>query len=346
MTQKTRNILFTVTTLLFLIFAPTVVFYSQGYRFDFDNFEIVQTGAFYFYVTPREAKISITKKDQLVIEKETSFFFGTSYIENLIPQKYRVVVSKDGYHSWEKNLDVNPKKVTEANNITLLPKDLGLVVIEENVLDFSNGVVALEDLTYSIGGDIEELPEESIIDEDVLAYMISGKEVITLTKDGFIKKGSGVMKMKPLEIVEGVEYKLYYLNSIVVRADDDFYFLNKDLEYELLFSSPNDPILSPDKNKLAYFNSNEIKVLFLSDLEQVFLTRVSKKIKDLYWLNSHYLIFNVSGEIKSIEIDNRDKVNTVDLEYIDHESIYFNQKNKKLYILSNNQLMESRKMVP
>lgn len=349
MTKKTRNILFVAVALLFLILSPVVVFYSQGYRFDFDNFEIVKTGAFYFRVMPHEAKISITsiKKDQLIIEKETSFFFGTLYLENLIPQRYNVVVSKDGYHSWEKNLDVYPKKVTEANNIILLPKDIGLTVVEENVLDLSsNGIVTLEDSSYSINGDGEESPKESVVDEDVLAYMIHNNEMIALTKDGFIKKGGGIMKMKPLEIVEGKEYKLYYLNGIVVRVDDDFYFLNKDLEYELVFNSPNDPILSPDGKKIAYFNNNEIKILFLNDLEQVFLTRVSEKIQDVYWLNPYYLIFDVSQEIQSIEIDNRDKVNIVDLAYLDHESIYFSQKNKKLYVLSNNQLMESERIVP
>jgi len=334
MTQKKRNILFVIVTLFFFIFAPVVVFYSQGYRFDFNNFEIVKTGAFYFRVVPREAKISISFQDQLIVEKETSFFFGTLYLENLIPREYKVIVSKDGYHSWEKNLDINPKKVTEANNITLLPKEIELKTID--------GALELFNKEEEV---IEEVIEE--VDEDFLAYGVNNNnEIVFLTKDGLIKKGGEVMRMKPFEIKEGADYKIYFLNTIVIRENDDFYFLNKDLEYKLVFSSPNDPVLSPDNSKIAYFNDSEIKILFLNNFKQSFLTRVSKKIQDVYWLNSDYLIFSVPGEIKSIEIDNRDKANIVDLEYIDHDSIYFNQKNKKLYVLVGDEVMESKKLLP
>ncbi|HDZ54387.1 MAG TPA: hypothetical protein ENI19_01270 [Candidatus Nealsonbacteria bacterium] len=127
MTKQARTILFVSITALFFLMAPLIIFYSQGYRFDFKTKKIFQTGAFSFKAWPQEAWISIDNK----LVKKTDFFFGTVYIENILPKEYRVKIEKEGYLPWKKTLEIKEKWVTENKNIFLVPENPRFNLLEE-----------------------------------------------------------------------------------------------------------------------------------------------------------------------------------------------------------------------
>ena len=62
MTKKKRTILFIGLGLLFFIIAPLSVFYSLGWRFNFENKKIVQVGAIYIKSWPLNSQIYIDGK--------------------------------------------------------------------------------------------------------------------------------------------------------------------------------------------------------------------------------------------------------------------------------------------
>ena len=104
---------------------------------------------------------------------------------------------------------------------------------------------------------------------------------------------------------------------------------------------------------MVYFNDYEIWVLFLEKKydqsqkeagEKLFITRFSEKIDDLFWYTGHYLIFNVGDKIKVAEIDDRDKINIVDLAEFKEPKIFWS--NKKLYVLSEENLYVSEELTP
>jgi hypothetical protein len=142
MTKKTRTILFFTCIFLFLIVAPAVVLYSQGYRFDFNppvgGKMIVQTGAFYFKVSPTSAEIYLDGE----LKKKTDFFFGTIFIKNLLPEKYIIEIKKptvptqDGYLSWSKTIELKEKEVQEFKNIALIPANPDFSILTKKVDDF------------------------------------------------------------------------------------------------------------------------------------------------------------------------------------------------------------------
>jgi len=142
MTKKRRLVLFLTLLIAFLIITPGIIFYSLGYRFDFENKKITQTGGFYFKVFPKRVTIYINPlsqkggKKQKPITKNTDFFFGTAYIENLLPKKYEVEIKKEGYHRWKKILEIKEKEVTDAKNIILVPKNPSLLPIQKSISDF------------------------------------------------------------------------------------------------------------------------------------------------------------------------------------------------------------------
>ena len=125
--------------------------------------------------------------------------------------------------------------------------------------------------------------------------------------------------------------------------------------FEKFFEGIQSSKISPDYKKLVYFSNYEIWILFLEEKldqpqkktgEKLFLMRLSETIKNVFWLNPNYLIFNGGDKIKIAEIDDRDKINVIDLAEIKNPplkqaEIFFNQTNKKLYILSEGNLLVS-----
>ncbi len=132
MTKNNKKIIFFVCCALFVILAPTVLFYCQGYRFDFETKKIVKTGAFYFKVLPRQAQVYLNGK----IQGKSDFFFGAILIENLLPKNYKVKIERQDYQSWEKNLTVNEAETTEAKNIVLPPEKLSFDLLSQQVMNF------------------------------------------------------------------------------------------------------------------------------------------------------------------------------------------------------------------
>jgi len=132
MTKKFKRFLFISSLLGFLIFAPILIFYSQGYRFNFSNRKIVQTGGLFFNVNPKGSKILIDQK----VSRKTNFIFSSAFISGLMPKKYEIKIEKQNYHSWQKILEVEEQKVTECKNIQLLPKDPEISLLLSEISDF------------------------------------------------------------------------------------------------------------------------------------------------------------------------------------------------------------------
>lgn len=132
MTKRTRTFLFFACSAAFLIVAPTVLLYNQGYRFDFETGKITKTGAFYFKVSPRGGEVFINGQ----LKKKTDFLFGSALIENLPPKSYSIEIKKEGYFPWKKNLEVKATAVTEENNIVLFPEQTGFQIFAKGVEKF------------------------------------------------------------------------------------------------------------------------------------------------------------------------------------------------------------------
>lgn len=116
-------------SIVFLFVAPTIIMYSQGYRFDIKKFQFVETGGIYIKALPEETNIYIN--DEYI--NKTSFFTRDILVQNLIPDSYKIRVEKDGYHSWEKNLNVSKRTATEAKYINLFKNDISFNPISENI---------------------------------------------------------------------------------------------------------------------------------------------------------------------------------------------------------------------
>jgi len=424
MQKKTRRILFIICLVFFLSVTPLVILYSQGYRIDVDSRKITQTGGFFCRVLPKQATIYFDSK----FKKKTDWFFGSALIENLLPKKHKVSIVKEGFHPWEKTLEIREKEVTTAENVILFPKNPDFAPLAEKIQNFwlsPNGKRLVFKTDFS-GNESWALklynPERSII-----SHLIERKDLgqeVELIKLEFSEDSekillkvdtqeqikyfslylndpetiSAIEKEEPLQENIVTHYKLnqeiYYLNNLghLYQTDEDFdpqiklsetpfpvlpeteyklkkfgsfIFLQKDEtlyvfredsgSWEEIFTPAKNLRTSPYFTKLVYWSDFEIWVFFLEQKtsqppkgagERLFVIRLSEKIKDVLWLDSNYLIFTVGDKVKISEIDERDRLNIIDLAEFENSEIIFNNLNKKLYLLSNGKLYESERLLP
>lgn len=195
---------------------------------------------------------------------------------------------------------------------------------------------------------------------NLVTFKTTEDDIIWLSTSGFLFKTdySGqtreALNRKPFFIQKEKKYKIEIQNSeLFLLENNDLYYLSAEGALEKVLEGVQGMKFSPDSRKAVYWNDHEIWILeFESKYKKVFLTRFSKKIGDCFWLTPYYLIFNVEEEIKISEIDNRDKLNIVNLheenlgENKENLKIFYNELNKKLYILNQETLFSSEPVIP
>lgn len=162
MRKRTRTVLFGICLLLFLSTAPSAILYSQGYRFDFEQKKITQTGAFFTKVLPRGAGVYLNGK----LRDQTSFIDSSLLIENLLPGKYEIEIKKEGYRTWSKILTIRQREVSEAKHVALFPQKINLEFITKDQKEIK---VILSIIKQE---EKNEIPKE-LIDVDFNNYSLS-----------------------------------------------------------------------------------------------------------------------------------------------------------------------------
>ncbi len=117
LTLRKRRILFWLSIIIFLALVPFTVLYSLGYRFDSD-FQLRKTGGLYIAANISGSEIFINSEFQ----KKTNLLQSGVFVQNLSPASYQLLVARDNYLPWSKELKVSSQLVTEARAL-LLPKD-------------------------------------------------------------------------------------------------------------------------------------------------------------------------------------------------------------------------------
>lgn len=106
-----RRILPWIFAIVFLAMAPSVIFYTAGYRWNPKKGMIERFGTVIVDTTPTGADIDI---DGRPLTEKTPYT-----IQNMAPGLHRFSVSTGGYTRWTKDLDVYPEQVTFVNGIWL-----------------------------------------------------------------------------------------------------------------------------------------------------------------------------------------------------------------------------------
>lgn len=251
-------------------------------------------------------------------------------------------------------LDINTKNIIPLDFLKIDIEKIFFHTEDENkILILSNS-----DL---IEANIEKKETIDPLIKGIVSLNTNGRDIYYISKEGFVFKTYNLgqnqerINIMPIEIKQESKYELQILNNnVFLKESSSLYMLNQEnLSFEKIFGPDQDVKISDDSKKIAYFSDHEIWVMFLEKKyeqpkkepkDKVFINRFSENIKDLFWYTDHYLIFSLEDKIKIAEIDDRDKINIVDLAEYKDPKIFFT--NKKLYILSENNLYASPDLTP
>ena len=128
MKLRTRRILYSLFIIAFFLSAPPLVLYTAGFRYDFEYGRVVETGSLVVRSGPKKASILLNGQ----IHDEVS----PTIINDLLPGKINLQISKEGYHSWQQNIEIFPRTTTFEENIKLYPKTIPQTVINQDALNY------------------------------------------------------------------------------------------------------------------------------------------------------------------------------------------------------------------
>ena len=285
MNRKIRSLLFFSLGLVFLVAAPSAVLYSQGYRVDFQNLRIVQTGGFYFKIFPRSSNIVIIPEREGLssVESNTDFFFGTSYVENLFPGRHAITISKEGYHPWRKSLEIKEKRVTEAKNVILIPIDPTFTMIGTNVSNI-----------FPIPHR-REIVIKSLVDDgwDLAIYDLSRGSLEPLIS-------SEDLPGEPLNVLSSPDQKLLIdmgsSHLVIDPVNGNRHVIDKIASPLFHPGQANSIIHLDDGNLISYDYLNEIASILAEEVESFGI----RENGDIIWLSRDGLLFENGNQIRGV----------------------------------------------
>ncbi|HWQ99411.1 MAG TPA: PEGA domain-containing protein [Candidatus Methylomirabilis sp.] len=124
-----RRALLWVFIVAFVAIAPTVVFYTAGYRWNPKKGAIERNGTLIIDTVPAGA--SITLNGERLVDR------SPVTLQNVAPGTYTIRLERDGFHPWEKTLDVRPELVTFVNNVFLWPDEAPALVTNHRAFAIS-----------------------------------------------------------------------------------------------------------------------------------------------------------------------------------------------------------------
>jgi hypothetical protein len=119
MKQQTRKRIFYAFFILFFLIGGIVVFYADGWRFNFLTFQAEKAGAIYVRSYPDDAQISLNGK---FIQNESAFLSRGTFISGLPPKTYTLDLNENGYDMWSEQAQVLPSLVNEMKYAVLVPR--------------------------------------------------------------------------------------------------------------------------------------------------------------------------------------------------------------------------------
>ncbi|MCL5004663.1 MAG: hypothetical protein M1170_01825 [Patescibacteria group bacterium] len=141
MTLRTRRIIFYGLFLVFFPLAVGIIFYSQGWRIDFENLGVEKTGAAYIETSPKNVAIKLNNK---TIPDQSGLIKSGTLIPDLLPKNYKLEIQKDGYWTYRKNIKVEPSMVAELMDTVLIPQKIEKTAVIEKlkgdeIIDLNDG---------------------------------------------------------------------------------------------------------------------------------------------------------------------------------------------------------------
>lgn len=123
MKTAARKIIFWAFLGAFFISAPLVVLYTAGYRLNFTHLSLVKTGLLSITTIPKGATVYLNEKNRATTP---------TILENIMPGIHKIRLEKNGYLTWEKNLEIKEQETTFAPKVILFSDEKTILEEKQN----------------------------------------------------------------------------------------------------------------------------------------------------------------------------------------------------------------------
>lgn len=231
MQKKTRTILFYSSVIFFTLLSIVVVLYSLGYKYDFIDNKFVKTGSLRVATNLSNAEVYINSE----LKGKTSFITGNFSKGRFLPRIYNVRVEKEGYQTWEKNIDIERGLFSDFPVVVLLPDKFEITITASSSLS---------------------VPYFSFDKSLRRAYLEDG-----VSEDGL--SAISVLALDNGQLVDVFEVPKKVLSENPIVADAKFYYLNDN------------NLMQFDPKKETYIILSETVKSFYVSQEHAYFTKFS-----------------------------------------------------------------------
>ena len=227
------------------------------------------------------------------------------------------------------------------------------------------------ELFYIKDNNLHSMLAAAALIKNVLAYGADGNNLVVFSGDGFLYQATfaGVtnakMTIETFTVKKNTAYKLSVVGAVVfLQQGENTFSLDAATKTLVPFiGSAHGFTLSPDREKIAFLTSDELFYSIIAEPSagKISLGTVTAAMSDLWWFNNDYVIFKAGDRVIISEIDARGNVNvaplpaTISLQKtggtameieLEHPSIFFSERDKKVYLLTQRTLAVSEKLAP
>lgn len=328
-------------------------------------FEKIENSVSYFSVAPNNTTLLLAKNVSGIISFEI-VNTESRQIERIFPSP---IPGKVFWVQWSED---SKHALVKIENSYFLA-DVSLVEIQMKKVSLPSNATKVtlhpqgDEVFYLRNGKLYSTQKPLPITEGIITYLVKDNFITWLSSNGFLyrAKTENLEPAKLSEVPFSIKAKSVYElvpSSVTLLKENTslFFFDQKSGKFESVYDDVADVVISPDNQKMLYCNNHEVIFSYLPydpKQESVFLNRFSEHVSSCAWIDDHYVIFTVGNKITISEIDERDHVNAIDLPQsavieegrelpIQIPEIWFNQQDKKLYLLTQNYLLATERLIP
>lgn len=277
----------------------------MGYRFDFKNREIIETGVVSIDIRPKEAEVYL---NDIRIMKSIPI-----RLTNRTPGIYNLKISLAGYKTWEKNIDIKSRQTTYIKNITLLKNSLPTSIDgnKENIQAFfpsSDGRFILLAMIENNVTNIELYDSQTNEFSQIFRLPVSTNYQIEWSPFNnyiLLIKYNGKNDQLNLMSAENIENIVTY--DIVSHEENHLdYQWQKNAPVPTIFTNENDKIYRITTTGNEYiFNHSSSTIWYIDDTEKLWVhDQNNLKIMDSVEAKDNIELKNITNIKKIIDINN------------------------------------------
>ncbi|MBI5222750.1 MAG: PEGA domain-containing protein [Candidatus Magasanikbacteria bacterium] len=155
LTRPIRRLIMCGLILIYAIIAPLVIFYTAGYRYNFQDRAIKQTGVLSVDIKPKNALVYL---NDVLLNQNLPI-----YLPNRAPGSYKIRLTLPGYKNWEKDILIESKKTAYIKNITLFKESLPTQAMEKYFKPIANVLFSPTAVYFIMVGKNENTQEIDLV---------------------------------------------------------------------------------------------------------------------------------------------------------------------------------------